>query len=140
MKKIKHVLLVDDDILINLINTRVIELSNRVTKITALSSAEEALAFLNQIIDKEPSNFPEYIFLDINMQDMDGWEFLTHFAQFPKQLLEQCAVILLTSSIDKSDIKKAKSNPLIYDYLSKPLCLENFNAVTSSTHETYSLS
>jgi CheY-like chemotaxis protein len=140
MKKINHVLLVDDEILINLINTRVIEMSNQVTKITALSSAEESLELLNNIIAKNPSDFPEYIFLDINMPDMDGWEFLQHFEQFPKQIIAQCSVILLTSSIDRSDIKKAKLNPLVYDYLSKPLSLENFSSVTSSSHETYSLS
>ncbi len=139
MKKINHVLLIDDDVIINMINNRVIEISEQVTKITAVSSAEEALTLLNNLIRIDQTEFPAFIFLDINMPEMDGWEFLQVFAEFSKEILLMSKVIVLTSSIDASDLKKAKNNALIFDFISKPLSLEIFNHVVDPNHQRFSI-
>jgi CheY-like chemotaxis protein len=73
------------------------------------------------------------------MPGMDGWEFIKEYALFPEAILQQSSVIMLTSSINVCDMKIAKLNPLIDDYISKPLSIENFSAVTNTTHQQYSL-
>lgn len=140
MKMIKHVILIDDDQMINLINSRVIQVSKRVENISSVTGGEEALAVLRNIINTDISTFPEFIFLDINMPDMDGWEFLDALAIFLRELIQNCKVVILTSSIDLFDIKKAKKNPLVFDYITKPLSIEKLRQLTTENHLTFSMS
>lgn len=140
MKILKHVLLIDDDQIINLINTRIIQVSKQVENISAVTGGEEALAALQNIINTDVSIFPEFIFLDINMPEMDCWEFLDKLALFPAELLKKCKVVILTSSIDLFDIRKAKKNPLVFDYITKPLNIEKISMVTAANHITFSMS
>lgn len=140
MKILKHVLLIDDDQIINLINTRIIQVSKQVENISAVTGGEEALAALQNIINTDVSIFPEFIFLDINMPEMDCWEFLDKLALFPAEQLQKCKVVILTSSIDLFDIRKAKKNPLVFEYITKPLNIEKISMVTAVNHITFSMS
>ena len=108
MKTIKHALLIDDDAIINMINTRVVKIGKLAEKVTAITDAKEALDLLKTLWLSDPAEFPEIIFLDINMPDMDGWDFLDEFKNFPSEALAKCKVVMLTSSIDLFDIKKAR--------------------------------
>ena len=100
MKAIKHILLIDDDTINNMINTKVLKLSKMVQQVSAVTSAREAISLLKELINTDANNFPDIIFLDINMPDMDGWELLKDFTLFPEKVLQQCRIVLLTSSID----------------------------------------
>lgn len=137
---LKQVLLIDDDQMINLINTRILQVSKQVENISSVTGGEEALAALHNIINTDASIFPEFIFLDINMPEMDGWEFLDALAIFPRELIQNCKVVILTSSIDLFDIKKAKKNPLVFDYITKPLSIEKLSQLTADDHLTFSMS
>jgi CheY-like chemotaxis protein len=123
----KKILLVDDDKLNNLINTRIITKFSDYT-VDSFTSGVEGLKYLHAC---EPALFPEIIFLDINMPVMDGWEFLQEFEKFPETLTQNSTVIMLTSSIDINDIEKSKRYKAVRDFMSKPLTLESLRIVTS---------
>lgn len=64
----KHILIVDDN------KTNLVSAKNALAedyKVTAVTSGEQALRFLNK-------NMPDLILLDINMPEMDGFEVLEH--------------------------------------------------------------
>eukprot|EP01136_Pigoraptor_vietnamica_P006778 Opistho-1_new@40131 len=134
MNKVKQVLLIDDDLIVNLINTRVIQLTDPDMKVSSVTNGCEALQRLRGIPDSGVNVFPDLIFIDINMPEMDGWEFLTELKHFPEGSLSNCSFIMLTSSIDLFDIQKAKKNPIVDDYLIKPLNIEMFKSLLSSAH------
>jgi len=62
------------------------------------------------------------LLLDINMPVMNGWEFLEAVMQHPVN--ERLLIVMVTSSIDKADKKKATDYPIVFEYLEKPLNLD----------------
>jgi len=59
---------------------------------------------------------PNYLFLDLNMPEMNGWEFLDIFTP---QISPE--IYILSSSVDEKDITKAMDYVNVKQYLSKPL-------------------
>ena len=65
------------------------------------------------------------LLLDINMPIMNGWGVLEALKEFasPKNTF----VVMVTSSTDEADIKKARQSPFVVEYLTKPLVVESLN-------------
>jgi len=116
----KRIILVDDDVITNLISTKIITM-NTPHKVEAFTNGNEALEQIYNGLDKSAEQFPDIIFLDINMPVMDGWEFLEQFEKIPLATRGKCSVFLLTSSIDSEDIEKSKTYQSVFDFISKPL-------------------
>ena len=126
MSDSKKIMLVDDDQLNNLINTRIITKFSDYT-VESFTSGREALKYLQTC---DAASFPEIIFLDINMPVMDGWDFLVEFEKLQSSLLQACSVIMLTSSIDINDIERSKLYKSVREFMSKPLTLESLRLIT----------
>jgi CheY-like chemotaxis protein len=62
---------------------------------------------------------PDLILLDLNMPQMDGWEFLDAFERL--SLPRPVCVLVLTSSIDADDRAKAAGHRAVAGYFAKPL-------------------
>ena len=118
--RVKHILLIDDNEADNYVNRYLVEKSNIADKITVKKSAIEALEFLATLVDE----FPNVIFLDIRMPEMDGFEFMEKFEEFPPHLKQQCTVYMLSSSLNESDIERATQSRSIEKFLHKPLNLD----------------
>jgi CheY-like chemotaxis protein len=127
----KRLILIDDDPVTNVINTRIISrhLSQQVIVFT---DAHEALDQLKEWTTVRSLEFPDIIFLDINMPQMDGWDFLNEFQKLPDHFHKKCRVIMLTSSIDLSDVKRSKTYTSVTDFISKPLTPEKLRALLST--------
>ncbi|MBR9854550.1 MAG: response regulator [Algicola sp.] len=80
---------------------------------------------------KETDALPDVIFLDINMPIMDGFQFMDELVDVLPKLGKPIRVYLVSSSIDPKDIKKAKRNSAITDYLVKPLKSELIKDILS---------
>ena len=72
------------------------------------------------------------LFLDINMPVMNGWEFLERFDQLEEDTKKRIKIYILSSSIDKRDIEKAKADKNVVHYLIKPLTKETIRLITHS--------
>jgi CheY-like chemotaxis protein len=116
------VLLVDDSEVDNLINERIIKNSGVDIDVHVTVNGEEALRFIKKILsNKNHDLLPDYIFLDINMPVMDGFEFLNEIEQIDKAAVERCKVIILTSSENPEDLKKAQTYKSVFSFVTKPL-------------------
>jgi CheY-like chemotaxis protein len=119
----KKIMLIDDDPLCILISTKIIEL-NPALKVISFARAEEALEQLKQWYIAGSDMFPDFIFLDINMPVMDGWQFLEEAQKLPEDFRDKCNVIMLSSSVNPIDVKKSKDFEPVSDFVSKPLTVD----------------
>jgi YesN/AraC family two-component response regulator len=115
----KNVLLVDDDLIFNFINTRVLKALPFINMIDTAQNGKQAIdLFNNYFVGSKP--LPDFILLDINMPVMDGFGFLEAFRELALPQKQNVKIIILSSSADPTDIQRAK-NYGVTQYLTKPL-------------------
>ena len=115
------ILLVDDDEINNFISIKLIKKALLTTEIIACLNGKYAIDQLVDIQRKDPSKLPDYILLDINMPIMNGWEFLDEYKRLNIDPSGKTKIFIISSSVFSNDINKARSYPLVKDFISKPL-------------------
>lgn len=123
--------LVDDDSIFQLTASRMLKSSGEQTNILQFSNGEEALRYLLANAE-EKQNLPDIILLDINMPHVDGWMFLNDYTDLKKKLSKDILIYMVSSSIDPSDINRAKSNVNVSDFLIKPILKEGYQKLLLS--------
>jgi CheY-like chemotaxis protein len=89
-------------------------------EVVCFTSPSKALDYLKNT----PDNQPHLIILDINMPEIDGWEFLNRYQKFENP----ASVVMLSSSKDESDIKKSRTYNIVKGYIEKPLNIEKLKS------------
>jgi response regulator RpfG family c-di-GMP phosphodiesterase len=133
--KTVSVLLVDDDEINNFISIKLIKKALTNTDIMACLNGRFAIDQLVEIQRKDPSQLPDYILLDINMPIMNGWEFLDEYKRINLDPLGKSKIFIISSSVFSNDINKARSYPLVKDFISKPLNVDKIKELFGVTEE-----
>lgn len=116
-KKYKKVLLIDDDQITNSINKMMLQHSRFAETIVAHRSVDSAIDYLNSCYRE--NELPDIIFLDIDMPEKSGWEFIDELKQL--SFTKGIKIFMLTSSIARHDESRANSTEEIAAFISKPL-------------------
>jgi CheY-like chemotaxis protein len=69
------------------------------------------------------------ILLDVNMPQMNGWDFLEEYEKLPLQAIAKTKVYIVSSSINNRDIEKSKTYKTVSGFISKPLDTEKMNEI-----------
>src|SRR3569832_792876 len=117
---IRHILLIDDNEIDYYITKQLLNNHKVAENITTMQSAIDALQYLN-VLHERAESFPEVIFLDISMPEMDGFGFLNQYESYPDLTKALCSIKMLSSSQNPDDINRAKNNPYVKKYFQKPL-------------------
>ena len=122
---IKKILCVDDDPITLMLYEMVIAKASLSETVIAAKNGQEALEYYDNLKSEQEEDFPELIFLDLNMPVMGGWEFLDNFIEPTySPFNKKTKIIVLSSTIDPQDIEKVKNYPIIIDFISKPVTKE----------------
>lgn len=111
--------LVDDDEIFTYGFKKLTVLKGLFDQILNFSNGKEAIDYL--LNPQNRNNLPDVLFVDINMPVMNGWEFNDAFEEIKSQLGKNITIYNISSSVDLADIRRAKNNPMIADYLLKPI-------------------
>ncbi|TRX47190.1 response regulator [Fulvivirga sp. M361] len=126
--KLRLILLIDDDIDDNFFHKRVISKAGVAEQVVECHNGQEALDFLmnkgKYTGEGKPYPQPDLLFLDINMPQMNGWEFLDAYDKLPAHIQGGPVVAMLTTSTNPRDINKAMKYNIVRDYRNKPLTQE----------------
>ncbi len=123
---IPTLLCVDDDKMTLMLIRLILEKANFCTTlVTAINGAHALEYYSNQLnISLEERVYPDVILLDLNMPVMNGWEFLSAFAeQFPERA-SQTKIFILSSSVDPFEKENATNHPMVVAFLPKPLSID----------------
>jgi CheY-like chemotaxis protein len=122
------ILLIDDDSISNFITEKLILRENFAQEVVSFLSGEAALTYLKKQ-HQQHLPAPDIIFLDLNMPEMDGWEFMSEFKKFPQEFTQSSRVFMLSSAVDSKDIVQARNMEEIEDFISKPLTKEDMGVI-----------
>ena len=113
------VLLVDDDPTAHFLQRRYIsKVCGPEAEIISVTSGMDAIQLLGQrYIDGE--RIPSHLFLDLQMPNMDGFEFLAAFERLPEPVRESIRVYVVTSSNNPDDHERAREFAPVRDIIDK---------------------
>ncbi|TXC76077.1 response regulator [Luteibaculum oceani] len=117
---LNKILLVDDDQPTNLLNTIIIERLNCCKEIVCKERGDLAIDYLQELFEKGELA-PDLILLDINMPGMNGWEFLEAYDKLDQKAKAKVIIVMLTTSLSRTDSDKAKKIGILKAFESKPL-------------------
>ena len=130
MEKLNRVLLIDDSRADNFLHKTIIKKAEICHHIDIVLGGQEALDYLGtKMEDDYPS--PDIIFLDINMPGMNGWEFLVACQQLPEEQKGKQIVVMLTTSLNPDDRKRAETMASISYFENKPLLEQKIKGIVS---------
>ncbi len=126
LKKLNQIVLVDDEESSNFLNQVIIRQSKLVESVVAFEESRAALDKLKESILEGTA--PELVLLDINMPQMNGWEFVDEFSKLVNGN-SPTKIVMLTSSINPKDQERAESLSYVSEFRSKPLTTEMLSEI-----------
>ena len=115
------ILLIDDDLIANFYNQKVILKTQPTAKVISFEGAKMALNYLNKLNDDGKHPSPDIILLDINMPEMDGWSFLESYTKTKFSKNSATKIFILTSENFEENKEKKARYKIVSNYICKPL-------------------
>jgi CheY-like chemotaxis protein len=111
--------IVDDDAIYHLLMKHLLKLNFPTVETKDFRDGKSALS----AISDSAGSPPDIIMLDLNMPNMDGWDFLDKYSKLPNISLST-RIYIVTSSLDRLDVNRASANPHVTDFVTKPVVKE----------------
>lgn len=133
--KLNCILLIDDDEITNFLNRQTLSDAGITQHIEIAETATEALDLL-EYPSIENCKHPDLIFLDLNMPGLSGWDFIDEYKKINSLNGINSVIIILTTSTNPDEEKKARSIQEVAEFRSKPLTYEMINEILQQHFHT----
>jgi CheY-like chemotaxis protein len=119
MEKLPFILLVDDEPADNYAHERLLHSLEVATEIRAVTGGIEAI----ELLARDPPLKPTLLLLDVNLPDLDGFEFVAAFQRLPAPQRVATHIVLLTGGMTSRDMARLNELP-VAGLVIKPLTRE----------------
>ena len=129
---LNKVLVVNDNELLLMIAKKMISISNFANETITATDGLEALDYFDDLLQNETdpsSKAPEFMFLDLHMPNMNGWEFLKVFTEKYSTHFPNLKVAILSASVEMEEILLLVKYPIVVDFVATPINEEVLNSV-----------
>ena len=121
-------LIIDDDDIFNSIFTKTVSLVDASAEVVSLESSREGLNYIIGL-QEENQSMPRFVFIDINMPEMTGFEMIEKVAEQAPSAFTNSDCYILSTSLDERDIQRANKYSFIKGFKSKPLSLSTLREI-----------
>lgn len=121
-----RIVLIDDDEINNFVAEEWMKTHAGHTDFIAFTSVEDALQHLRSCT---PEEYPHLIISDLKMPMYDGFEFIELYEDEFYSEYPDTKLIVLSSSLRKQDVDRAKEYPSVREFVSKESVQENFSMI-----------
>lgn len=122
MEKLKFFVMIDDDPVTNVFHEIILKEADICENYRFYESPIEALNFFKDEVKSGRVIIPSILFLDVNMPEISGWEFLDELLNI--KINDIPVVIMLTTSLSANDRERSEKYGVIRDFCNKPLTVE----------------
>lgn len=122
------ILLIDDDVYNNKVIHKLILSVNKDAECTFYENSYSGLEYLKSL-DSKSGNWPDIIFLDVQMPVFDGWDFLDMFQSLSKKASKESKIYVLTSSKDFDTKIKMAQYPFLKGIIHKPITVTELSDI-----------
>ena len=133
MKRLRSILLVDDNDTSNFLNERLLKRMAITDEIKILSNGKSAFDYLENLNRTGAAGLetkPELILMDINMPVVDGFEFLELYQNLDEQFRQDILIAILSTSNHPQDTSRASEFNAYY--IVKPLTIEKVETLLAT--------
>jgi CheY-like chemotaxis protein len=115
-------LLIEDNLIDQIVTQQLLKKVFHVEEIIIANNGKEGI----ECLEKNKTNRPVIILLDIQMPVMNGYEFLEEFHKLTEEIKNEVQIYVLSSTLDAAEIAFIKENQYVIDLFSKPFPVEEF--------------
>ena len=125
MNFLDNFIIIDDDKLNNKLCTVILNKAYPGATIADFSDPVQGFEYVRTTFAQSPVGHHAILLLDIMMPVMNAWAFLEEFDKLDELTKSRIRIYILSSSVDKSDMDRARANRYVEYYLVKPLTRES---------------
>lgn len=126
-------IIIDDDPISILVCETMLKKTEFAREVRSFKHAEEGLQYLDAHF-KDGGTLPDFIFLDVVMPIMDGWQFLDAYGKLESLPDDRPHVLMLSAAFDPEDRSRAAESPMVIDFISKPITKEILIGFLTQNH------
>jgi CheY-like chemotaxis protein len=134
-KTTTSVMLVDNSSIDNFVNSKIITSYEIADNVLVFTKSKKALKYLIELNCSSANIIPFLIFLDLDMPEIDGFEFLNAFDLLPNKTKESIKIVILTNSFNPADAQRCAKHNSVIAFFHKPLIKNNLDALKTLLSE-----
>lgn len=127
--QIKSLVFIDDDEINNFLIQTSLQNHGYHGEVRFFDFAADALDYLRQIVEESRLPKPDFIFLDIKMPKMNGFEFLQAFKEKKLNTSLPSKIFMVSSSTNQKDRDESIRSGIVEAYIEKPLSVDTIEKI-----------
>ncbi len=128
----KSIWIVDDDKVYTYGVKKIIKSHLPSNEVTTYDNGKKALEHITKQVEND-EELPDLILLDIDMPEMNGWEFLGELEKLGDHIIKKIQIFVISSRIehDKDQLYKVEWDEKVSDFIRKPVQIEVLRSLVS---------